>query len=163
MDIFTLIYFPSKTHKIPTKDMISLQKHITLVLPLSSVLHLSHQHYKYIPIHHLYNPPIKLSEEKQKKSRETEKSRIPHQRHDISSKAKYFSFTSLIGTTSVYISVTNIVSTSLYTITTTHHQNWGNRSWVDLKKTYGEVEWRYVNPFGKKNYLSFAILNIIWL
>ena len=52
--------------RFPTKDMISLQKQKTLVLPLSSILHLSHQHFEYIPMHHLCNPPIKLSEEKQK-------------------------------------------------------------------------------------------------
>ena len=77
LNIFTLIYFPSKTHKIPTKDMISLQKYKTLVLALSSVLHLSHQHYKYISIHHLYNPPIRLSEEKQKRVEKQRRVRSP--------------------------------------------------------------------------------------
>ena len=73
----------------PTKHMISLQKHKTLVLPLSSVLHLSHQHCEYIPVHHLYNPPIKLSEEKQKRVQKQRKVRSPtkdmisHQKQNI--------------------------------------------------------------------------------
>ena len=61
----------------PTKDMISLQKHKTLVLPLSSVLHFSHQHCEYIPIHLLSTPPIKLSEEKQKRVEKQRRVRSP--------------------------------------------------------------------------------------
>ena len=71
LDIFTLIYFPPKTHKILTKYMISLNKQKTLVLPLSSI------HCEYIPIHHLCNPLIKLSEEKQKRVEKQRRVRSP--------------------------------------------------------------------------------------